>query len=34
ADGEACRIEPDICSSSGETLRQLALEGRHLIPRR
>ncbi|WP_069707126.1 LysR family transcriptional regulator [Burkholderia seminalis] len=27
ADGEACRIEPDVSSSSGETLRQLALEG-------
>jgi DNA-binding transcriptional LysR family regulator len=25
ADGEPCRIEPDVWSSSGETLRQLAL---------
>ncbi|NHV27253.1 LysR family transcriptional regulator [Burkholderia sp. D-99] len=31
ADGEACRIEPDICSSSGETLRQLALEGAGVV---
>ena len=27
ADGEPCRIEPTVCSSSGETLRQLALDG-------
>ncbi|WP_176047606.1 LysR family transcriptional regulator [Burkholderia sp. BCC1644] len=30
-DGEACRIEPDVCSSSGETLRQLALEGAGVV---
>ncbi|MCA8433568.1 LysR family transcriptional regulator [Burkholderia seminalis] len=31
ADGEACRIEPDVSSSSGETLRQLALEGAGVV---
>ncbi|AIO44755.1 MULTISPECIES: LysR family transcriptional regulator [Burkholderia] len=31
ADGEACRIEPDVYSSSGETLRQLALEGTGVV---
>ncbi|KVV39479.1 LysR family transcriptional regulator [Burkholderia territorii] len=31
ADGEAIRIEPDIWSSSGETLRQLALEGAGVV---
>ncbi|MCA7954857.1 LysR family transcriptional regulator [Burkholderia seminalis] len=31
ADGEACRIEPDVSSSSGETLRQLALEGAGIV---
>ncbi|AOJ43126.1 LysR family transcriptional regulator [Burkholderia lata] len=31
ADGEPCRIEPDVYSSSGETLRQLALEGTGIV---
>ncbi|EDT43007.1 LysR family transcriptional regulator [Burkholderia ambifaria] len=31
ADGEPCRIEPGIWSSSGETLRQLALEGTGVV---
>ncbi|MBN3741324.1 MULTISPECIES: LysR family transcriptional regulator [Burkholderia] len=31
ADGEACRIAPDVSSSSGETLRQLALEGAGVV---
>lgn len=31
ADGEPCRIEPGIWSSSGETLRQLALEGAGVV---
>ncbi|MCA7972267.1 LysR family transcriptional regulator [Burkholderia sp. AU39826] len=31
ADGEAYRIEPDVYSSSGETLRQLALEGTGVV---
>ncbi|MDR5665238.1 LysR family transcriptional regulator [Burkholderia cenocepacia] len=30
-DGEAHRIEPDVYSSSGETLRQLALEGTGVV---
>ncbi|AOI76766.1 MULTISPECIES: LysR family transcriptional regulator [unclassified Burkholderia] len=30
-DGEPCRIEPDVWSSSGETLRQLALEGTGVV---
>ncbi|CAB3751559.1 LysR family transcriptional regulator [Burkholderia puraquae] len=30
-DGEAYRIEPDVYSSSGETLRQLALEGTGVV---
>ncbi|MFP3504394.1 LysR substrate-binding domain-containing protein [Burkholderia sp. SIMBA_062] len=30
-DGEPCRIEPGIWSSSGETLRQLALEGAGVV---
>ncbi|MCD5326449.1 LysR substrate-binding domain-containing protein [Chromobacterium piscinae] len=31
ADGEACRIEPAVRSSSGETLRQLALDGAGIV---
>ncbi|WP_175884521.1 LysR family transcriptional regulator [Burkholderia sp. BCC0044] len=31
ADGEPYRIEPDVWSSSGETLRQLALEGTGVV---
>ncbi|SPA42795.1 putative transcriptional regulator, LysR family [Cupriavidus taiwanensis] len=31
ADGEPCRIEPAVWSSSGETLRQLALEGAGIV---
>lgn len=31
ADGEPYRIEPDVWSSSGETLRQLALEGAGIV---
>lgn len=31
ADGEPYRIEPDVMSSSGETLRQLALEGTGIV---
>ncbi|AOI63820.1 LysR family transcriptional regulator [Burkholderia territorii] len=31
ADGEPTRVEPDIWSSSGETLRQLALEGAGVV---
>ncbi|AJP56409.1 LysR family transcriptional regulator [Pandoraea vervacti] len=31
ADGEPHRIEPDVMSSSGETLRQLALEGAGIV---
>ncbi|NTX29281.1 LysR family transcriptional regulator [Burkholderia pyrrocinia] len=30
-DGEPCRIEPGIWSSSGETLRQLALDGAGIV---
>lgn len=30
-DGEPCRIEPAVWSSSGETLRQLALEGAGIV---
>ncbi|NTY37841.1 MULTISPECIES: LysR family transcriptional regulator [Burkholderia cepacia complex] len=30
-DGEPCRIEPGIWSSSGETLRQLALDGAGMV---
>ncbi|MCU9957599.1 LysR family transcriptional regulator [Burkholderia sp. BKH01] len=30
-DGEPCRIEPGIWSSSGETLRQLALDGTGMV---
>ncbi|SOY67348.1 putative transcriptional regulator, LysR family [Cupriavidus taiwanensis] len=31
ADGEPCRIEPSVWASSGETLRQLALEGAGIV---
>ncbi|MGU7774358.1 LysR substrate-binding domain-containing protein [Burkholderia sp. MR1-5-21] len=31
ADGEPYRIEPAVCSSSGETLRQLALDGAGIV---
>ncbi len=31
ADGEPCRIEPAVWSSSGETLRQLALDGAGIV---
>ncbi|SOY64741.1 putative DNA-binding transcriptional regulator (plasmid) [Cupriavidus taiwanensis] len=31
ADGEPCRVEPSLWSSSGETLRQLALEGAGIV---